>query len=117
MLTVTSRPWKSGAPGRTRTDEYEFTKLALLLLRHRGFETGALTWICTTSFRLRRAACRTNYTLRAICIEPTLVSVVGLAPARVCLKGRLRELLCIHGQNTFRRTGMGMSGWPLTGEP
>ncbi len=24
------------APGRTRTDEYEFTKLALLLLRHRG---------------------------------------------------------------------------------
>ena len=25
-----------GAPGRTRTDEYEFTKLALLLLRHRG---------------------------------------------------------------------------------
>src|SRR5260370_32717509 len=26
----------SGAPGRTRTDEYEFTKLALLLLRHRG---------------------------------------------------------------------------------
>ena len=27
---------KNGAPGRTRTDEYEFTKLALLLLRHRG---------------------------------------------------------------------------------
>ena len=28
----------NGAPGRTRTDEYEFTKLALLLLRHRGPE-------------------------------------------------------------------------------
>ena len=26
---------------------------------------GALTWTCTTNFRLRRAACRTNYTLRA----------------------------------------------------
>ena len=26
----------NGAPGRTRTDDYEFTKLALLLLRHRG---------------------------------------------------------------------------------
>ena len=26
----------NGAPGRTRTDEYEFTKLALWLLRHRG---------------------------------------------------------------------------------
>src|SRR6266480_4057433 len=25
-------------------------------------ENGALTWICTTNFRLRRAACRTNYT-------------------------------------------------------
>lgn len=48
-----------GASGRTRTDEYEFTKLALWLLRHRGFETGALTWTCTTSLRLRRAACRT----------------------------------------------------------
>ena len=27
-----------------------------------------------------------------------MVSVAGLAPARVCLKGRLRELLCIHGR-------------------
>src|SRR5580658_6324411 len=27
---------KNGAPGRTRTDDYEFTKLALLLLRHGG---------------------------------------------------------------------------------
>ena len=88
-------PFESGASGRTRTDEYEFTKLALLLLRHRGMEaklnanlfaetrgraspdfsllllafslskSGALTWICTTNFRLRRAACRTGYTLRA----------------------------------------------------
>ena len=28
-----------------------------------------------------------------------LASVAGLAPARVCLKGRLRELLCIHGRH------------------
>ena len=27
-----------------------------------------------------------------------LVSVAGLAPARPCLKDRLRELLCIHGR-------------------
>ena len=26
-----------------------------------------------------------------------MASVAGLAPARVCLKGRARELLCIHG--------------------
>ena len=26
-----------------------------------------------------------------------MASVAGLAPARVCLKGRLLELLCIHG--------------------
>ena len=49
---------KNGAPGRTRTDEYGFTKPALWLLRHRGFKNGALTWICTTNLRLRRAACR-----------------------------------------------------------
>ena len=28
-------------------------------------ENGALTWTCTTNLRLRRATCRTNYTLRA----------------------------------------------------
>jgi hypothetical protein len=65
--------------------------------RHRGFENGALTWICTTSFRLRKPACRTNYTLRAIGIEPRLASVIGLAPIRPGLKDRLLELLCIHG--------------------
>ena len=65
-----ARRAKAGAPGRTRTDEYGFTKPALWLLRHKGFEIGALTWICTTNFRLRRAACRTNYTLRAVGIEP-----------------------------------------------
>ena len=30
-----------------------------------------------------------------------LASVAGLAPANVCLKGRVRELLCIHGQKWF----------------
>jgi hypothetical protein len=89
---------RTGAPGRTRTDEYEFTKLALLLLKAQGLENGALTWICTTNLRLRRAACRANYTLRAIGIEPRLASVIGLAPIRPGLKDRLLDLLCIHGQ-------------------
>jgi hypothetical protein len=31
MITI-----ETGAPGRTRTDEYEFTKLALLLLEAQG---------------------------------------------------------------------------------
>src|SRR5438445_11750568 len=31
-----ARRAKDGASGRTRTDEYEFTKLVLWLLRHRG---------------------------------------------------------------------------------
>ncbi|SPE57087.1 hypothetical protein SBV1_2630003 [Verrucomicrobia bacterium] len=35
-LPSRSRQAKAGASGRTRTDEYEFTKLALWLLRHRG---------------------------------------------------------------------------------
>ena len=29
-----------------------------------------------------------------------MASVVGLAPTRVCLKGRVRELLCIHGRES-----------------
>ena len=45
------------------------------------------------SFRLRSAACRTNYTLGA----ERLASAAGLAPARFGLKGRSLELLCIHG--------------------
>lgn len=35
-----ARRAKAGAPGRTRTDEYGFTKPALWLLRHRGVEMG-----------------------------------------------------------------------------
>jgi hypothetical protein len=92
MITI-----ETGAPGRTRTDEYGFTKPALLLLRHKGFEIGALTWTCTTNFRLRKPVCRTNYTLRAIGIEPRLASVIGLAPIKLRWKDGLLELLCIHG--------------------
>ena len=40
-------------------------KTAPVAAEAQGLQNGALTWICTTSFRLRRAACRTNYTLRA----------------------------------------------------
>jgi hypothetical protein len=39
MLLVTPQSWfENGALGRTRTDEYGFTKPALWLLRHGGFE-------------------------------------------------------------------------------
>ena len=31
-----------------------------------------------------------------------MASVAGLAPARLCLKGRLRELLCIHGHEEMK---------------
>ena len=31
-----------------------------------------------------------------------MASVAGLAPARVCLKGRVLELLCIHGHSEKR---------------
>jgi len=45
-----------------------------------------------------------------------VVSVAGLAPARVGLKTRLRELLCIHGrQNMARKTKP--AGWLLAGKP
>jgi len=27
-----------------------------------------------------------------------MASVIGLAPIRLCLKGRLLDLVCIHGQ-------------------
>jgi hypothetical protein len=36
--TLNTPHFKNGASGRPRTDEYEFTKLALWLLRHRGLE-------------------------------------------------------------------------------
>ena len=32
-----------------------------------------------------------------------MASVAGLAPARFCLKGRAREMLCIHGQEILQR--------------
>ena len=54
----------------------------------------------TSAFAERRA--ETNYTLRANCIEPPLASVIGLAPIRPGLKGRLLELLCIHGRKAGR---------------
>ena len=36
MLLLHHDPDENGAPGRTRTDDYEFTKLALLLLKAQG---------------------------------------------------------------------------------
>jgi hypothetical protein len=43
-----------------------------------------------------------------------LASVAGLAPARTGLKGRMRELLCIHGRKSFtaedERTEMLLAG-------
>ena len=50
-----------------------------------------------------------RYTLRA------LVSVAGLAPATACLKGRLRELLCIHGREMVPEAGIAPTSPPLQG--
>src|SRR6266516_3051795 len=44
-----------------------------------------------------------------------MVSVAGLAPARLCLKGRLRELLCIHGQKMVPEVGIAPTSSPLQG--
>jgi hypothetical protein len=38
MLLLQHDHHKAGASGRTRTDDYEFTKFALWLLRHRGIK-------------------------------------------------------------------------------
>ena len=96
-LPSRSRQAKAGAPGRTRTDDYEFTKLALLLLRHGGkMASTAGIAPATSTF----ARWRSNLTE----LRGQLASVIGLAPIRPGLKGRLRELLCIHGQN-------GPRGW------
>ena len=51
MITI-----ETGAPGRTRTDEYEFTKLALLLLKARGLENGVHDRNCTGDLHLRMVA-------------------------------------------------------------
>ena len=45
-----------------------------------------------------------------------MASVAGLAPARVGLKGRLLELLCIHGQ-IGRRGRQENTGSLLAGRP
>jgi hypothetical protein len=46
-----------------------------------------------------------------------MVSEAGLAPARVGLKGRLLELLCIHGQNMklVPEVGIAPTSPPLQG--
>src|SRR6266571_8863805 len=131
------------APSVCIRPQHEFTKLALWLLRHGGgLESGALMWNCTTNLRLRRAACRTDYTLRAkkksegripkpegkpkleggkhemansgfglgisFGFRPSDFGFPKWHPwpdshrlARVGLKIRLRELLCIHGQKKW----------------
>ena len=89
MLLLHHNP--DGAPGRTRTDEYEFTKLALLLLRHRGklASTAGIAPAASTFARWRSDLTE---------LRGQMASVIGLASIRPDLKGRLRELLCIHGQ-------------------
>ena len=71
----------------------------MLLLHHGHHQNGAPTWTCTTNLLLRREACIYSYTLGA------MASVIGLAPIRPDLKGRLLELVCIHGRNLAPRRG------------
>ena len=93
-----------GASGRTRTDEYEFTKLVLWLLRHRG-EMASTAGIAPATSTFARW--RSDLTeLRGQLALGHLASVAGLAPARPDLKGRLRELLCIHGQKMVPEVGI-----------
>ena len=81
-----------GAPGRTRTDDYGFTKPVLLLLRHKGFQMVSTAGIspATSTF----ARWRSHLTE----LRGQMASVIGLAPIRPGLKNRLLELLCIHGR-------------------
>jgi hypothetical protein len=39
-------------------------------------------------------------------LSTKLASVIGLAPIRLCLKGRVRGLLCIHGLEIHHKTGV-----------
>ena len=109
-LPSRSRQAKAGAPGRTRTDDYEFTKLALSLLRHWGKMVSTAGIAPATSTFARWRSDLTE-------LRGQMASVTGLAPARPGLKGRLRELLCIHGQNRMacravaRRAKAGPRGW------
>ena len=100
----------NGAPGRTRTDEYEFTKLALWLLEARGRRERQNDEGEIPTSRLRFPNWRSHVDLHHdpplsqsgvhiyLHLESKMASVAGLAPARTDLKGRTLELLCIHGQ-------------------
>src|SRR5690349_14304124 len=73
-----------GASGRTRTDECEFTKLALWLLRHRGkmASTAGIAPATSTFARWRSDLPE----LRGQLALGQLACVAGLAPARLCWK-------------------------------
>ena len=90
MLLLHHDHHKIGASGRTRTDEYKFTKLVLWLLRHRGKMASTAGIAPATSTFARWRSDLTE-------LRGQMASVIGLAPIRPDLKGRLRELLCIHG--------------------
>ena len=51
-----------------------------------------------------------------LALSHKLASVAGLAPARVGLKTRLRELLCIHGRKAMAGKTK-PTGWLLAGKP
>ena len=74
----------NGASGRTRTDDYDFTKVALWLLRHGG-TPGTPTRTCTSNFLLRREAC-ISYTLGVSnwCAMPVLPRRLMLGRQECC---------------------------------
>jgi hypothetical protein len=84
------------APSASARPPYEFTKLVLWLLRHRGKMASTAGIAPATSTFARWRSDLTE--LRGqLALSQHLASVIGLAPIRPDLKGRLRELLCIHG--------------------
>ena len=99
---------QTGAPGRTRTDEYEFTKLALWLLRHRG------KWRPRQDSHLRPPPSHGG-ALVLTELRGQMASVIGLAPIRPGLKGRLLDLLCIHGRKVVPEVGSAPTSPPLQG--
>ena len=77
----------------------------MLLLHHGLHQAGAPTWTCTTNPLLRTERCNTLTPWEQLALSD-LASVAGLAPARLGLKARLLDRLCIHGRRMAAGVGL-----------